>query len=251
MKKLQQPKTDDRPWRRLTPSAPTTWKGVHLVPEEKLPPVQGVAGYKPLKDNTAAMAPNVWRLCRSSTPQRRYEARASGSLATARSSSSSSCSSTILWLRDAYARARNVHIGWPRWIMLPLFKEELKATRARARVSSRSTGPTAAMALWRRTASLTFRSCAARPWCWPRTPQPILRPQRSHIINGGVQPAEELAHVQRLRGRGGLQRRQEDRRLRVVGADIYNLPRCLVTSSSVPRRGQPPHRRRVRPRRLR
>src|SRR5271157_3665530 len=41
-------------------TSPTTVKEYNFKPAEKLPPVKGVAAYKPLKDNTVRFALNVW-----------------------------------------------------------------------------------------------------------------------------------------------------------------------------------------------
>ena len=41
-------------------NAPTTVKEYSFVPSAKLPPVEGTADYKPMKDNTVRFAINVW-----------------------------------------------------------------------------------------------------------------------------------------------------------------------------------------------
>src|SRR5215208_1632453 len=59
MKKLQQPKAPEGP-EAADPNAPTTVKEYSFVNEQKLPPVEGVSGYKKLEDGTVKMALNVW-----------------------------------------------------------------------------------------------------------------------------------------------------------------------------------------------
>lgn len=127
MKKLQQPKTDDKAVEAPDAAAPTTLKEYTFVPEEKLPPVQGVAGYKPLKDNTVKMALNVW----AGWAPVIY---ANGGMKPKREWVTKDGKKFKLELvliddpvamRDAYASG-NVHIGWATLDMLPLFMEELK-----------------------------------------------------------------------------------------------------------------------------
>ncbi|MGD9648064.1 MAG: phosphate ABC transporter substrate-binding/OmpA family protein [Pirellulales bacterium] len=53
--KLQTPAEADN-----APGSVTTVQEYHFKPAERLPPVQGVAAYKPLQDNTVRFALNVW-----------------------------------------------------------------------------------------------------------------------------------------------------------------------------------------------
>ncbi|MGI5865152.1 MAG: OmpA family protein [Myxococcales bacterium] len=109
-------------------SAPTTVKEYSFVPEERLPAVQGVAGYKPLVNDTVKMALNVWAGWAPvifanggfkpnkewTTPDGKRKFKLELVLI-----------DDPVAMRDAYASG-NVHIGWATVDMLPLFMEELK-----------------------------------------------------------------------------------------------------------------------------
>jgi NitT/TauT family transport system substrate-binding protein len=109
------------------PNAPTTVKEYAFVAEEKLPPVTGVSGYKPLEDNTVKMALNVWA---GWAPIIHANGGFKGRKEWKTADGKTFKLDLVLIddpvaMRNAYASG-NVHIGWATVDMLPLFMEELR-----------------------------------------------------------------------------------------------------------------------------
>jgi NitT/TauT family transport system substrate-binding protein len=116
--------------------APTTVKEYKFVSAAKLPPVEGVSKYEPLKDDTVIFAINVWAgwapiiLANNGMAAGKEWTGAKGKKFKVK---------MVLMddpvnMRNAYASGK-VHIGWATLDMLPLFMEELrKDSRIKPRV---------------------------------------------------------------------------------------------------------------------
>ncbi len=108
-------------------NAPTTVKEYSFVPSAKLPPVQGTAAYKPMKDNTVRFAINVWA---GWAPIVYANDGFKAGKAWKTPDGKSFKVELVLMddpvaMRDAYATG-SVHIGWATLDMVPLFMEELR-----------------------------------------------------------------------------------------------------------------------------
>jgi NitT/TauT family transport system substrate-binding protein len=108
-------------------NAPTTVKEYNFVPENTLPPVQGVSGYKKLQNETVRMALNVWAGWAPIVyANEGFKAK---KLWTTPKGKKFKLDLILIddpvAMRDAYASG-NVHIGWATVDMLPLLLEELK-----------------------------------------------------------------------------------------------------------------------------
>ena len=109
-------------------NAPTTVKEYKFVPSEKLPAVQGVAGYKPLENgNTVKFALNVWAgwapiifANEGFKPKKEWSTPDGQKFKV-----ELVLLDDPVQMRDAYASG-NVHIGWATVDMLPLLMDELK-----------------------------------------------------------------------------------------------------------------------------
>jgi len=107
-------------------SVPTTVKEYTFKPQEKLPPVKGTSGYKPLADDTVRFALNVWA---GWSPiiyaNNGFKA---GKVWQAPGGKPFKIELVLIdnpvTMRDAYA-AGEVHIGWATLDMIPLFLEGL------------------------------------------------------------------------------------------------------------------------------
>jgi len=105
-------------------TSPTTVKEYNFKPAEKLPPVKGVAAYKPLKDNTVRFALNVWAgwapivLANNGFKAGQEWKTADGKPFKV----DLVLIDNPVQMRDAYA-AGEVHIGWATLDMVPLFLE--------------------------------------------------------------------------------------------------------------------------------
>ena len=103
-------------------SVPTTVKEYTFKPAERLPPVKGVSGYKPLQDETVKFALNVWagwapiiRANNGFKPGKVWQAAGGKPFKV-----ELVLIDDPVQMRDAYA-AGEVHIGWATLDMLPLF----------------------------------------------------------------------------------------------------------------------------------
>ena len=117
-------------------AVPTTVKEYTFKPAERLPPVKGVSGYKPLEDDTVRFALNVWagwapiiRANNGFKPGKVWQA-PGGKLF----KMELVLIDDPVQMRDAYA-AGEVHIGWATLDMLPLFVDSFaKDSRIMPRV---------------------------------------------------------------------------------------------------------------------
>lgn len=117
-------------------AVPTTVKEYTFKPAEKLPPVKGVSGYKPLEDDTVRFALNVWagwapiiRANGGFKPGKVWQAPGGRPFKV-----ELVLIDDPVQMRDAYA-AGNVHIGWATVDMLPLFVDSFaKDSRIMPRV---------------------------------------------------------------------------------------------------------------------
>lgn len=108
-------------------NVPTTVKEYKYVASEKLPAVQGVAGYKPLENNTVKFALNIWAgwapiiLANDGFKPKKEWIAADGKPFKVELV----LIDNPVSMRDTYASG-NVHIGWATVDMLPLFMGELQ-----------------------------------------------------------------------------------------------------------------------------
>ena len=117
-------------------SVPTTVKEYTFKPAERLPPVKGVSGYKPLQDDTVRFALNVWagwapiiRANNGFKPGKVWQAPGGKPFKV-----ELVLIDDPVQMRDAYA-AGEVHIGWATLDMLPLFVDSFaKDSRIMPRV---------------------------------------------------------------------------------------------------------------------
>ena len=107
-------------------AVPTTVKEYSFKPAEKLPPVKGTSGYKPLENDTVRFALNVW--AGWSPIILANEGFKAGKVWQAPGGKPFKIELVLIdnpvTMRDAYA-AGEVHIGWATLDMLPLFLEGL------------------------------------------------------------------------------------------------------------------------------
>ncbi|MEI6257633.1 MAG: phosphate ABC transporter substrate-binding/OmpA family protein, partial [Planctomycetota bacterium] len=107
-------------------AAPTTVKEYTFKPAEKLPPVKGISGYKPLDKDTVRFALNVW--AGWSPIILANDGFKAGKVWQAPGGEPFKIELVLIdnpvTMRDAYA-AGEVHIGWATLDMLPLFLEGL------------------------------------------------------------------------------------------------------------------------------
>ncbi len=105
-------------------TSPTTVKEYNFKPAEKLPPVKGVAAYKPLKDNTVRFALNVWAgWAPIVLANNGFQAGQEWKTADGKPFKVDLVLiDNPVQMRDAYA-AGEVHIGWATLDMVPLFLE--------------------------------------------------------------------------------------------------------------------------------
>ncbi|HMO15744.1 MAG TPA: phosphate ABC transporter substrate-binding/OmpA family protein [Pirellulaceae bacterium] len=102
----------------------TTVQEYEFIPSQKLPPVQGVAAYQPLEDNTIKFALNVWAgwapiiYANDGFAANKVWKTADGK----EFKVELVLIDDPVQMRDAYA-AGNVHIGWATLDMVPLFME--------------------------------------------------------------------------------------------------------------------------------
>ncbi|MFN7131674.1 MAG: phosphate ABC transporter substrate-binding/OmpA family protein [Myxococcales bacterium] len=129
LKKATQPTPTDEQHGVEAPdsNAPTTVKEYNFVSDQKLPPVQGAAGYKKLENETVRMALNVWAgwapviyANKGFKPGREWKTPDGKKFRL-----ELVLIDDPVAMRDAYASG-NIHIGWATVDMLPLFMEELK-----------------------------------------------------------------------------------------------------------------------------
>jgi NitT/TauT family transport system substrate-binding protein len=117
-------------------AVPTTVKEYTFKPAERLPPVKGVSGYKPLQDDTVRFALNVWagwapiiRANNGFKPGKVWQAPGGKPFKV-----ELVLIDDPVQMRDAYA-AGEVHIGWATLDMLPLFVDSFaKDSRIMPRV---------------------------------------------------------------------------------------------------------------------
>jgi len=107
-------------------AAPTTVSEYTFKPAEKLPPVKGTSGYKPLEDETVRFALNVW--AGWSPIILANDGFKAGKIWQAPGGTPFKLELVLIdnpvTMRDAYA-AGEVHIGWATLDMVPLFLEGL------------------------------------------------------------------------------------------------------------------------------
>ena len=123
-------------------------------------------------------------------------------------------------MRDAYASGK-VHIGWATLDMIPLFVEQLRqATRARCRAStSRWTGPTAATASSCRDTIKSVADLRGKTVVLAQnSPVALLPAEHADQRRRAAERSRMQVHAGRVPGRGGVQRRQDDRLRRELGA---------------------------------
>ncbi|MGO8899569.1 MAG: hypothetical protein ACLQU5_14665, partial [Isosphaeraceae bacterium] len=114
----------EQPAESTDSTSPTTVKEYNFKPAEKLPPVKGVAAYKPLKDNTVRFALNVWAgWAPIVLANNGFEAGQEWKTADGKPFKVDLVLiDNPVQMRDAYA-AGEVHIGWATLDMVPLFLE--------------------------------------------------------------------------------------------------------------------------------
>ncbi|MEZ5401318.1 MAG: phosphate ABC transporter substrate-binding/OmpA family protein [Bryobacteraceae bacterium] len=105
----------------------TTAKDYSYVPEQKLPPVQGISSYKPMADRTVRFAINVWAgWAPIIFANGGFK---SGKMWKSPSGKDFKVELTLIddpvAMRDAFA-AGSIHVGWGTLDMVPLFLESLK-----------------------------------------------------------------------------------------------------------------------------
>ena len=149
----------------------TTVKEYKYVAGAKLPAVKGISSYTPMVNRTVRFAINVWAgwgpiiyANNGFKPGKVWKSPGGKDFKL-----ELVLVDDPVAMRDAYA-AGTLHVGWATLDMIPLFLEGLrKDTRVMPRVTSRSTGRTAATASSFATPSRRWRTCGARRSCWRRT----------------------------------------------------------------------------------
>ena len=224
-------------------AVPTTVKEYTFKPAEKLPPVKGVSGYKPLEDNTVRFALNVWAGWAPII-------RANGGFKPGKVWQSPGGKpfkvelvliDDPVQMRDAYA-AGNVHIGWATLDMLPLFVDSFaKDSRIMPRVYQQVDFSNGGDGIVVRESIKTVKDLAGKKLVMAQN-SPSQFFALNMLVAGGLQPADvEMIYVNTAFEAAAAFNRDKSIAGCVSWApDIYNLAdakgnRMLVTTQTANR----------------
>ena len=224
-------------------SATTTVKEYTFRPADKLPPVKGVSGYKPLQDDTVRFALNVWagwapiiRANGGFKPGKLWQAPGGKPFKV-----ELVLIDDPVQMRDAYA-AGEVHIGWATLDMLPLFVDGFaKDSRIMPRVYQQVDFSNGGDGIVVRENIKTVRGLAGKKLVMAQN-SPSQFFALNMLVAGGLQPADvEMVYVTTAFEAAAAFNRDKSIAGCVSWApDIYNLAeakgnRMLVTTQTANR----------------
>jgi len=224
-------------------SVPTTVKEYTFKPVERLPPVRGVSGYKPLQDETVKFALNVWagwapiiRANNGFKPGRVWQAPGGKPFKV-----ELVLIDDPVQMRDAYA-AGEVHIGWATLDMLPLFIDSFaKDSRIMPRVYQQVDFSNGGDGIVVRDSIKTVKDLAGKKLVMAQN-SPSQFFALNMLVAGGLQPADvEMVYVNTAFEAAAAFSRDKSLAGCVSWApDIYNLAeakgnRMLVTTQTANR----------------
>ncbi|MFN7814085.1 MAG: phosphate ABC transporter substrate-binding/OmpA family protein [Planctomycetia bacterium] len=219
-------------------SVPTTVKEYTFKPAERLPPVKGVSGYKPLQDDTVRFALNVWagwapiiRANKGFKPGKVWQAPGGKPFKV-----ELVLIDDPVQMRDAYA-AGEVHIGWATLDMLPLFIDSFaKDSRIMPRVYQQVDFSNGGDGIVVRDSIKTVKDLAGKKLVMAQN-SPSQFFALNMLVAGGLQPADvEMVYVNTAFEAAAAFNRDKSLAGCVSWApDIYNLAeakgnRMLVTT---------------------
>jgi NitT/TauT family transport system substrate-binding protein len=224
-------------------SVPTTVKEYTFKPAEKLPPVKGVSGYKPLEDDTVRFALNVWAgWAPIIQANNGFKA---GKVWQAPGGKPFKIELVLIddpvQMRDAYA-AGQVHIGWATLDMLPLFIDSFaKDSRIMPRVYQQVDFSNGGDGIVVRDTIKTVRDLAGKKLVMAQN-SPSQFFALNMLVAGGLQPADvDMVYVNTAFEAAAAFNRDKNLAGCVSWApDIYNLAdvkgnRMLVTTQTANR----------------
>jgi len=224
-------------------SVPTTVKEYTFKPAERLPPVKGVSGYKPLQDDTVRFALNVWagwapiiRANNGFKPGKLWQAPGGKPFKV-----ELVLIDDPVQMRDAYA-AGEVHIGWATLDMLPLFVDSFaKDSRIMPRVYQQVDFSNGGDGIVVREGIKTVKDLAGKKLVMAQN-SPSQFFALNMLVAGGLQPADvEMVYVTTAFEAAAAFNRDKGLAGCVSWApDIYNLAdakgnRMLVTTQTANR----------------
>jgi NitT/TauT family transport system substrate-binding protein len=224
-------------------SVPTTVKEYTFKPAERLPPVKGVSGYKPLQDETVKFALNVWagwapiiRANNGFKPGKVWQAAGGKPFKV-----ELVLIDDPVQMRDAYA-AGEVHIGWATLDMLPLFIDSFaKDSRIMPRVFQQVDFSNGGDGIVVRESIKTVKDLAGKRLVMAQN-SPSQFFALNMLVAGGLQPADvEMVYVNTAFEAAAAFSRDKSLAGCVSWApDIYNLAeakgnRMLVTTQTANR----------------
>ena len=230
-------------------AAPTTVKEYAFKPAEKLPPVKGTSGYKPLEADTVRFALNVWAGWAPIIYAN--EGFKAGKVWQAPGGKPFKIELVLIdnpvTMRDAYA-AGEVHVGWATLDMIPLFLEGLvdrtgapKDSRVMPRVYQQVDFSNGGDGIVVRDSIKTVRDLAGKKIVLAQN-SPSQFFALNMLVAGGVQPGEvEMVYTEDAFQAAAAFNAQKDLAGCVSWApDIYNLEkakgnRMLVTTQTANR----------------
>jgi NitT/TauT family transport system substrate-binding protein len=219
-------------------SVPTTVKEYTFKPAERLPPVKGVSGYKPLQDDTVRFALNVWagwapiiRANKGFKPGKVWQAPGGKPFKV-----ELVLIDDPVQMRDAYA-AGEVHIGWATLDMLPLVIDSFaKDSRIMPRVYQQVDFSNGGDGIVVRDSIKTVKDLAGKKLVMAQN-SPSQFFALNMLVAGGLQPADvEMVYVNTAFEAAAAFNRDKSLAGCVSWApDIYNLAeakgnRMLVTT---------------------
>ena len=224
-------------------AVPTTVKEYTFKPAERLPPVKGVSGYKPLQDETVKFALNVWagwapiiRANNGFKPGKVWQAAGGKPFKV-----ELVLIDDPVQMRDAYA-AGEVHIGWATLDMLPLFIDSFaKDSRIMPRVYQQVDFSNGGDGIVVRESIKTVKDLAGKKLVMAQN-SPSQFFALNMLVAGGLQPADvEMVYVNTAFEAAAAFSRDKSLAGCVSWApDIYNLAeakgnRMLVTTQTANR----------------
>jgi NitT/TauT family transport system substrate-binding protein len=224
-------------------SVPTTVKEYTFRPADKLPPVKGVSGYKPLEDDTVRFALNVWagwapiiRANGGFKPGKVWQTPGGKPFKV-----ELVLIDDPVQMRDAYA-AGEVHIGWATLDMLPLFVDSFaKDSRIMPRVYQQVDFSNGGDGIVVRDTIKTVKDLAGKKLVMAQN-SPSQFFALNMLVAGGLQPADvEMIYVTTAFEAAAAFNRDKSIAGCVSWApDIYNLAdakgnRMLVTTQTANR----------------
>ena len=230
-------------------AVPTTVKEYSFKPAEKLPPVKGTSGYKPLENDTVRFALNVW--AGWSPIILANDGFKAGKVWQAPGGKPFKIELVLIdnpvTMRDAYA-AGEVHIGWATLDMIPLFLEGLvdrtgapKDTRVMPRVFQQVDFSNGGDGIVVREGIKTVRDLAGKKLAMAQN-SPSQFFALNMLVAGGLQPGDvDMVYTEDAFQAAAAFNAQKDLAGCVSWApDIYNLEkakgnRMLVTTQTANR----------------